>query len=85
MQGVTIPHAPVSGYEAESGGIEAGFMSVVLIFRRSRGGVQRIVETDLLGKGQFLVSAAPGIFQAQPAAIIGAPLAEGAVGTGVFF
>ncbi|MBC8018014.1 MAG: hypothetical protein H7X83_05795 [Verrucomicrobia bacterium] len=60
-------------------------MSVVLIFRRSRGGVQRIVETDLLGKGQFLVSAAPGIIQAQPTTIIRAPLAEGAVGTGVFF
>lgn len=34
------------------------FVSVVLVFGWSRGGVQRIIEGDLLGNGQFLAPAA---------------------------
>jgi hypothetical protein len=49
------------------------------------GRIKGIIEKNLLGKRQFFVSTASGIIKAQPAAVIGAPLAEGTVRAGVFF
>ena len=62
-----------------------GFVSAVSVFRRRRGGVQRIIDGDLLGNGQFLASAAAWVVQAATATVIGTPLTKGAVGTGMFF
>ena len=48
------------------------------------GGIQGIVQRNLFCHGQLATTAACGV-QTEPAAVIRAPLAAGAIRTGMFF